>query len=795
MSTDEPTPLSPDDHKDRPMAAPTTTSPSCNGDKGDLLRPPVPLFAADGAILATTNDTEMRGEFDDEDSVSLGEPLEAEEDERRESADSVTGVDTREGASDAMVVDASSSSARGGDDPQVKESRGNAGLHGDNTRAKLMRENARLRAETETLNVANKVAEQMHEILTAELTVLKKEKSGLEQQVGKLMERVNELATKLNESRRDLTVCRRKFDAEYELVEDLQQRRAGTNPAPRIRPSVPTDDVEMGEIKQSPSQRPKSQAASSGAREREVSNPAARTMERPGRPRITMSVPPPARPANNIDARGFPLDVDTWRYMRSMILTGHFFVYAHRLLYMWTYLRAIPEAERTAVQSVAVAEYLMPDWQCDSLAQVDPKKVAEKATELKALMRDKMDYNPELLAQLIQFQEWSQITGCPFSDDSWTVNMRLVRRLSLFDSVTMGNRSDRSDARRMARAPLEKAILEVFCTPQLYKNTLTKMQLTPATTFAPGHWPEDQLQPMSVEVVTRRFALMGISTALIDDAFAFGQRWAHDWLNKPVVPVGWVANELMALTMASDGVNPPPGFFHSSKDFYPRSPELPWGSAADHIIHCHVSDWQHPEMKGLRRPEGSHIQMIINRGLHRPPPPNQRRVESANPFRAAVQRTLHSGTRGGQRARTKRNPPPSAGPPGPTALTPATPLAVHQPPPIAISSTPAAESSPSNKPSSAADNSRAIPSGLPPSVPPPSKPLFQSASTSLSAPSPYSVLPAAFPAQVQFIEPHPQSWAASDGDLQSCEEALRAAGFGDVLDQPPTTVDTMDLEV
>jgi hypothetical protein len=44
-------------------------------------------------------------------------------------------------------------------------------------------------------------------------------------------------------------------------------------------------------------------------------------------------------------------------------------------------------------------------------------------------------YDPYKLAELLQFCKWDNTKGCPFTDDVWTLNMRLVRGLSLYKAI------------------------------------------------------------------------------------------------------------------------------------------------------------------------------------------------------------------------------------------------------------------------------------------------------------------------------------------------------------------------
>ncbi|KAJ7095695.1 hypothetical protein B0H15DRAFT_946273 [Mycena belliarum] len=543
------------------------------------------------------------------------------------------------------------------------------------------------------LEIANEVAEVLDERRKDEITDLRNEKSRVERELGQMKQQLEDMKRELHDTEDDYQRTRKSFEEcrdwakqlEVQLDEyqgrdegqgSFKRRRHETN-GTRVHASGPDmstrmgDDVEMGESSSeavnanqnnglsvttkvamghgtAPLQDP-AMISAAGERERQarqlVIDRQLQEMRRrpsnapPRNEQRTMLVPPkPSEEERALsDERGFPMDVDLWRKQEMLVRSGGYHVYAHRSLYIWTYARAVPPELRTAVQAAVINEFAMTDWHSDLITKVAAARDVQEQIRkrITGVSRDTMPYEPNLLARMIQFHEWGGLVGCGFMDTEWTLDMRLVRGMALFDAITLGDRSNRTEARRMLRAPVDKAVIGMFCTPNQYRELLSQYGIIPDATFAPAHWPDEHADKVAPEVVARRLAQMGISVALIDDAFSHGRQWVEDWLKKDH-PTGWTTDELIALLEVAEGITPPSGIRPRAQDLLPRDPDLPWIHRPDNIIQYRVADWQHPEMEGLRRMEGSKIQEVINRGLTRRAPINTHIVAMNNPYTTPI---------------------------------------------------------------------------------------------------------------------------------------------------------------
>ncbi|KAJ7654158.1 hypothetical protein B0H17DRAFT_1214483 [Mycena rosella] len=310
--------------------------------------------------------------------------------------------------------------------------------------------------------------------------------------------------------------------------------------------------------------------------------------------------PPAPGILEEIDTRGFPVDAQTWRFM------------------LWAFGRQVPIADRTPAMELAVNEFYMTDWHAlllGKLVCLSDAAFTEKE-RLLSLKRDELRYNPHEPALLMQLQESHEVTGCPFVDNCWTLDLRLVCGLSLLEALS-----------------LEKLFIELFATPGLYQAPLTALHLTPAARFVPMHWGEDSLATVNLDLVVTAFAHMGVSVSMIDDTFAFGEKWLQQWSERMSPPPEWTNTEVNSLRQAADGIPRPPGFNAShTNDLFPWSPVLPRMSSADTAAAFQLANYRHPELAGMCRQPNSVVQAWIDSGMRGNPPENKGVIPRLNLF-------------------------------------------------------------------------------------------------------------------------------------------------------------------
>ncbi|KAJ7632009.1 hypothetical protein B0H17DRAFT_1217649 [Mycena rosella] len=146
-------------------------------------------------------------------------------------------------------------------------------------------------------------------------------------------------------------------------------------------------------------------------------------------------------------------------------------------------------------------------------------------------------------------------------------------------------------------------------------------------------WGEDSLATVNLDVVVTAFAHMGVSVSMIDDAFAFGEKWLQQWSERTSPPPEWTNAEVNSLQQAADGIPRPPGFnANHTDDLFPRPPVLPWMSSADTAAAFQLANYCNPELAGMRRQPNSVVQARIDSGMRGNPPENKGVIPRLNPF-------------------------------------------------------------------------------------------------------------------------------------------------------------------
>ncbi|KAJ6486302.1 hypothetical protein DFH09DRAFT_1106106 [Mycena vulgaris] len=558
------------------------------------------------------------------------------------------------------------------------------------------------------LEVANATSEKLDEEKDRRITELKAEKSLAVQEIGRLEMRLINMKDQRDDAWKEIKTLERK---NLELDELVQKLAFPEHPHKKGRSTPPASQFVN----------------------------------------IVVWAPPMPREPLNVDKRGFPTDVAAMDEILRVLSDGKpYFVYALRVFYMWTFCRAIKHQDRTPVQQRAIDGFIMHDWFANLLTSVSRDEEVQNETIkfFRELKRDELGYNPKLLAQLIQFNEWSDICGCPFADHAWSINMRLVRGLNLMEAMSLSNRNSKDESRRTKRALLEKSFLELFCTPFLYDRMLARGGLHIAATFAPGHWDDADERAITVDTVVQVFAERGVPVALVNDAYEYGQAWVNDWLKKPVVPLQWTADELNALRPKATDTRVPPGINAPVHELFPRRPELPWRMPAEQFLLTQLSHLQHAELAGMKRALGSRIQAAIDRGLPHANPRNLKMLERVNPFMKEIRK---------REAAT-------------AALTPKVQNAVA--------------GSSNGLPPRGHQRTRPYTRGMRTSRPNgygssgptycPTYPVFPVASAGVNAPE---MGASTYMVQVTFPDPHPDSFAANEDDVSHFTAALERAGL------------------
>ncbi|KAJ6546396.1 hypothetical protein DFH09DRAFT_1087719 [Mycena vulgaris] len=472
------------------------------------------------------------------------------------------------------------------------------------------------------LEIANAVAEQLNEDKERQLVAAKAKKSLAVQEIGRLGERLADTKRKLADAWDEVKYLEDKVDelnADVDglnkVVDELafpdrphkkarrqEQESLDTTQSQHEDEPVSVDnreDVVMNGVESATTKEPLDLGQGLAYTHTPVAlvdRLTSQTEDRQPPPpsqisTLTILAPPMLDIEPVVHDRGFPEDVATVDVIIKLLSTGkpYYVVF-----------------DRTPAQQRAVETFVMHDWFENMLTFIGHESNVYVAAlqYYHHLKRDELGYNPTLLAQLIQFREWKDISG--------------------FHKPT--------EPERLYRAQLEKLFIEVFCKPGLYKAMLDKYGATPSAVFTPRHWIKESATAPTRESVVRFFANNGISVNMINDAFEFGQQWVFDALDKVYTPFGWTLEELHDMQHKPSWGAPPHGLYPPATDLWVRRPDLPWLHHPNQFVLTQLSDWQHPKLVGLVRAPDLRIKGIIARGLKRPVPRNLHYLHQVNPF-------------------------------------------------------------------------------------------------------------------------------------------------------------------
>ncbi|KAJ7681729.1 hypothetical protein B0H17DRAFT_1205542 [Mycena rosella] len=291
-------------------------------------------------------------------------------------------------------------------------------------------------------------------------------------------------------------------------------------------------------------------------------------------------VPPASSVLQTVDKRGFAVDAATWDEHWALARACKYWVLAHRCFMLYAFGLDVPESDRTPAQQKAVEEFFMTDWHADFLSR-----------------------------------------NARISDTSWAERNRLLA----LNGITW-------------------TMIPLACIADAAaRDRLETLGLTPAPVFTPMRWDENTLSAATLDTVVTCFAHMGVSIAMIDDAFAFGVRWLMDWQARTAPPPVWAEGEVDDLIQASNGMADLAGYFSETEDMFPRPAGLHWMVSVDNIAAFQLSNYRHPELVGMRRQPNSVVQQRIDAGLKGEPPVNCGVIHKYNLFLPETKARIKAG--------------------------------------------------------------------------------------------------------------------------------------------------------
>ncbi|KAJ7188435.1 hypothetical protein C8R46DRAFT_1023791 [Mycena filopes] len=234
-----------------------------------------------------------------------------------------------------------------------------------------------------------------------------------------------------------------------------------------------------------------------------------------------------------------------------------------------------------ALQRYVLENYMIPEWLFDAWKEWAVDTDAVQANRyFWAMARTPRQCSVREMAAWIQ-KQGREVDGVPFVDNYGTVRTRDVQGLILFRSLNVTTDAAKGAAARENQIKINFAILTLLVTPFLYIDTLLCSEgLDVAETPAYENWPVDGVDDLSTKFVATRFAQMGVTVRLVDDAFDFALNYIETQIAGP--RAGWDVGALVALrdnAMERMTKMERPSGLTEGCVLIPRVPGLPWGDA------------------------------------------------------------------------------------------------------------------------------------------------------------------------------------------------------------------------
>ncbi|KAJ7147092.1 hypothetical protein C8R43DRAFT_953288 [Mycena crocata] len=371
------------------------------------------------------------------------------------------------------------------------------------------------------------------------------------------------------------------------------------------------DDVDMrdAQVEQQQSSAAQPAPTPSGAR----GLPAQPILEK-----VRWEAPPPQAFPYKVDARGHVLDIPTWKEMFRIYTEKRVYVYGAYLFIDYLYGFHRPPAQRTAVQQYTVDNYVHYDWMAETRTALGQGPWRTVLEFYNATKRDTPGYKPEELGRNMQFCEQDSV-GCRFVDSAWTLNMRQLRGIVLFEALSIKRGALPVRSSKVTRMKIDKILIQILSQPGSYVLKLNELGIMPADEHKPVQYDPDTLaESVTMDTVVHRMADSGVTIEHADDACMFARAYLQEIIDTPDIDgAEWSSSEAVTVFSLGQQLNTPDSVFGSSNELFPRHPSVPWSNRHEQAAMTEFHDWRHLDLRFMRRPADSFItkELAAGRGL------------------------------------------------------------------------------------------------------------------------------------------------------------------------------------
>ncbi|KAJ7111383.1 hypothetical protein C8R44DRAFT_883188 [Mycena epipterygia] len=299
--------------------------------------------------------------------------------------------------------------------------------------------------------------------------------------------------------------------------------------------------------------------------------------------RLPVPVPSPLPWMTGV--RGVPYNINDWNLAFEFIMHNEQWSIAHVLFGAYLGARNIDAANRNDYERHIVDTFILPNWFWNGLRSYagNKKMVTESHNLWNSLKRPV--YGDPMTASAAWFMHFeTPPPGLRWRDSYGSLSLRELRGSLLWEQIGY-DRKKHESADRGSRKKYEavaRALLTVLSVPEAYERDLAADKIVVAATLSLAHWPPEQTEGITDNMVVRRLASMGFTVAMANDIVPFCYGVLLDLRDHS--QAGWPTDEVELMIAACEEKPMPPGKFSKYPDIFPRPAFLPYKLRDDNRV-------------------------------------------------------------------------------------------------------------------------------------------------------------------------------------------------------------------
>ncbi|KAJ7104606.1 hypothetical protein C8R44DRAFT_746291 [Mycena epipterygia] len=299
--------------------------------------------------------------------------------------------------------------------------------------------------------------------------------------------------------------------------------------------------------------------------------------------RLPVPVPSPLPWMTGV--RGVLYNMNDWNMVFDFIMHNEQWSIAHVLFGAYLGTRNIDAANCNDYECHIVDTFILPNWFWNGLRSYagNKKMVTESHNLWNSLKRPV--YGDPMTASAAWFMHFeTPLPGLRWRDLYGSLSLRELRGSLLWEQIGY-DRKKHESADRGSRKKYEavaRALLTVLSVPEAYERDLAADKIVVAATLSLAHWPPEQTEGITDNMVVRQLASMGFTVAMANDIVPFCYGVLLDLRDHS--QAGWPTDKVELMIAACEEKPMPPGKFSKYPDIFPRPAFLPYKLRDDNRV-------------------------------------------------------------------------------------------------------------------------------------------------------------------------------------------------------------------